>query len=216
MGDITPLDRPGDHAPTTTGLVLPDEPINVVYRVRPVGHDRRSSTTSSPTTDAGRLRAVGRPQPAARPNVRIIQLDSAPDFAPKTQAFNGSDQIAQYIASDAGMWSIGYDEFGYAKTYERHAGLGPERGRASGCCPTPRTSRPRSSGATLRPDLSQELSGVYTSPNPLAYPISAYSYIVTQCAPAGDRPTCKGAVPQRGRHRDARASGCATSPATAR
>jgi phosphate transport system substrate-binding protein len=40
--------------------------------------------------------------------------------------------------------------------------------------------------------LSQELSGVYTSRHPAAYPISAYSYIVTQCARAGDRPTCKG------------------------
>jgi phosphate transport system substrate-binding protein len=44
----------------------------------------------------------------------------------------------------------------------------------------------------LRPDLSQELSGVYASTNPEAYPISAYSYIVTQCAPDPQRPTCKG------------------------
>ena len=37
--------------------------------------------------------------------------------------------------------------------------------------------------AKLNPDLSQDLSGVYASANPLTYPISAYSYIVTQCAP---------------------------------
>jgi phosphate transport system substrate-binding protein len=46
--------------------------------------------------------------------------------------------------------------------------------------------------AQLRPDLTQELSGVYASTNPDAYPLSAYSYLVTQCSPSGDRPTCKG------------------------
>ena len=46
--------------------------------------------------------------------------------------------------------------------------------------------------AQLNPDLSQNLSGVYASSNPLTYPISAYSYIVTQCAPSPDRATCKG------------------------
>jgi phosphate transport system substrate-binding protein len=46
--------------------------------------------------------------------------------------------------------------------------------------------------ATLRPDLSQELSGVYASTNPAAYPISAYSYIVTQCSQSADRQTCRG------------------------
>ena len=49
--------------------------------------------------------------------------------------------------------------------------------------------------ATLRPDLSQELSGVYRSPNPEAYPISAYSYIVSQCA-GGRSPHLQGPVLQ--------------------
>jgi phosphate transport system substrate-binding protein len=56
--------------------------------------------------------------------------------------------------------------------------------------------------AQLRPDLSQELSGVYTSGNPDAYPISAYSYLVTQCANSGplgaQRATCKGAYGNAG------------------
>jgi len=123
--------------------------------------------------------------------VRILSLDQSPGFAPKTQAFNGSDQIAQYIASSTGMWSIGYDEFSYAINY--HATTARIQ-NASGAYILPYAQNISSAleGAQLRPDLSQELSGVYNSPNADAYPISAYSYIVTQCAVAGDRPTCKG------------------------
>jgi phosphate transport system substrate-binding protein len=44
--------------------------------------------------------------------------------------------------------------------------------------------------AQLAPDTSQNLTGVYTSANPLAYPISAYSYILVQCAPNAARATC--------------------------
>ena len=46
--------------------------------------------------------------------------------------------------------------------------------------------------ATLNRDLSQNLDGVYTSSNPLSYPISAYSYIITKCAANAQFPTCKG------------------------
>jgi phosphate transport system substrate-binding protein len=44
--------------------------------------------------------------------------------------------------------------------------------------------------AQLSPDTSQNLTGVYTSPNAAAYPISAYSYILVQCAPNAARATC--------------------------
>jgi phosphate transport system substrate-binding protein len=52
--------------------------------------------------------------------------------------------------------------------------------------------------AQLAADTSQNLSGVYTSTNPLAYPISAYSYILVQCAPTPARPTCTSAYPNQG------------------
>ena len=50
--------------------------------------------------------------------------------------------------------------------------------------------------ATLNADLSQNLDGVYTSSNPLTYPISAYSYIVTQCAITSSWKTCQGPLLQ--------------------
>ena len=39
-------------------------------------------------------------------------------------------------------------------------------------------------GAILYSDLTQNLAGVYTNPNPATYPLSAYSYFVAQCVPS--------------------------------
>ena len=124
-------------------------------------------------------------------SVRIIQLDSSPSFAPKSQAFQGSDQIAQFIASGQGLWSIGYDEFGYSKTYNAPSAW-VENAAGEWVLPYAENISAALESAALRPDLSQELSGVYNSGNPKAYPISAYSYIVSQCTNSPDRPTCKG------------------------
>jgi len=129
--------------------------------------------------------------------VRIIQLDSSPSFVPKSQAFQGSDQIAQFIGSGQGEWSIGYDEFGYSKTYDVPSAW-IENGSGQWVLPYAENISAALEGATLRPDLSQELAGVYNSMNPLAYPISAYSYIVTQCVESADRPTCNGAYSNSG------------------
>jgi phosphate transport system substrate-binding protein len=190
MGEISSWSDPqiaADNAPAR--LRLPDEPINVVYRAG------QSGTTALfydfvAHTEPGIFDAW-----AARnslpTDVRIIQLDSAPDFAPKTQALSGSDQIAQFVASDAGRWSIAYDEFGYAKVYGAPAAW-IENASHRWVLPYAENISAALDSATLRPDLSQELSGVYNSPHDLAYPISAYSYLVTQCESAGDRPTCRG------------------------
>ncbi|MGZ4715716.1 MAG: substrate-binding domain-containing protein, partial [Acidimicrobiales bacterium] len=188
MGYISRWNDPAISA-DNNGIVLPDQAINVVYRAG------QSGTTALfydfvQKTDPGEFAAW-----AARnqlpTNVRILSLDQSPGFAPKTQAFNGSDQIAQYIASNTGMWSIGYDEFSFAINYRATTA---RIQNASGAYILPYAQNISSAleGAHLNPDLSQELSGVYNSPNADAYPISAYSYIVTQCAPAADRPTCKG------------------------
>jgi phosphate transport system substrate-binding protein len=47
-----------------------------------------------------------------------------------------------------------------------------------------RELRVRLAAATLNPDLTQNLAAVYTDPQPNAYPLSTYSYLVTPCAPA--------------------------------
>jgi phosphate transport system substrate-binding protein len=193
-GSITNWSDPAISA-DNKGLVLPDQPITVVYRAG------QSGTTALfydfvAHTDPGLFNAW-----AARyglpTTTRIIQLDSVPNFAPKTLALTGSDQIAQYTASSQGAWSIAYDEFGYAKVYGAPAAWVQNQ---SGAYVQPYAANISAAltGAQLRPDLSQELSGVYTNADPLTYPISAYSYIVTQCANSADRPTCKGPYPNGG------------------
>jgi phosphate transport system substrate-binding protein len=171
------------------GLVLPNQPITVIYR------SGQSGTTAlfydfvqHVAPDVFNPWAAKYQLPT---DVRIIQLDGTPNFAPHTQALSGSDQIAQQVASPGGKWSIAYDEFGYAVTYGAPAAWVQN---ASGTYVQPYAQNISAAleSATLRPDLSQELSGVYESGNPEAYPISAYSYVVTQCARTGDRPTCKG------------------------
>jgi phosphate transport system substrate-binding protein len=177
------------------GLVLPDQPITVVYRAGQSGTtalfydfvQNQAPDIFNPWAAANRL-------PTA---TRIIQLDSSPGFAPKTLALSGSDQIAQYVASNAGKWAIAYDEFGYALTYGAPAAWVQNQ---SGTFVQPYAQNISSAltGATLRADLSQELAGVYNNPAADAYPISAYSYIVTQCKATGDRATCKGAYANPG------------------
>jgi phosphate transport system substrate-binding protein len=191
MGDISNWSDPAITA-DNKGIALPDHPINVVYR------GGQSGTTALFYDFVSHIAPdVFGPWAAKnqlRTNVRIIELQ--PGFAPKTQAYSSSDQIAQFVASGTGKWSIAYDEFGYAKTY------GDETAwidNASGKWVQPYAENISAAleSATLRADLSQELSGVYTSANPLAYAISAYSYMVTQCLP-GDRPSCKGAYTDPG------------------
>ena len=108
---------------------------------------------------------------------------------------SGSDTEANYIA--ANRWTIGYDEFGYAKVYNDNVAWVQN---ASGNWVQPYAVNISAAlqSAQLAPDTSQNLTGVYTSTNPLAYPISAYSYILVQCAPNSTRSTCTSAYPNQG------------------
>jgi phosphate transport system substrate-binding protein len=194
MGDIRTWADPAISA-ENLGLQLPDQPITVIYR------GGQSGTTALFYDFVQHMAPDIFASWAARnqlpTDVRIIQLDSTPGFAPRTLALNGSDQIAQYVAGPNGKWAIAYDEFGYALTYGAPTAWVQN---ASGNWVLPYAQNIASAllDAQLRPDLSQELSGVYNSARADAYPISAYSYIVTMCARAGDRPTCKGPYPNGG------------------
>jgi phosphate transport system substrate-binding protein len=193
-GDVAFWDD-AEIAADNLGLVLPHQPITVVYR------SGQSGTTALFYDFVGNVAPDVFGPWAARnqlpTNVRIIQLDSTPGFAPRTVALNGSDQIAQYVAGGSGKWSIAYDEFGYAVTYGAPAAW-VKNASGNWVLPYAQNISAALESATLRPDLSQELSGVYASANPEAYPISAYSYITTMCERTGDRPTCKGSYPNAG------------------
>jgi len=188
MGYITNWNDPAITA-DNRGLKLPSHPIRVVYRSSPSGttglfYDFIAHTNPGLFNSWAAKNGLST-------SVRIIDLTTAPNFTPLNLGLDGSDQIAQYVSSPGGTWSISYDEFGYAKTYGASAAW-VDNGGGKWVLPYAGNISAALNAAKLRPDLSQDLSGVYTSSDPLAYPISAYSYILTQCAASGSRPTCKG------------------------
>ncbi|HKA82573.1 MAG TPA: substrate-binding domain-containing protein [Acidimicrobiales bacterium] len=186
MGKISKWSDPAISA-DNGGIKLPDQNIEVVYR------SGQSGTTALfydfvQNMDSGTFRqwVADNRFPT---NVRLIALDSSPGFAPHTRGATTSDVMASTVAST--KWTISYDEFSYALIHGANVAY-VDNQSGSWVRPFAGNISAALESARLRPDLSQELSGVYTSRNPNAYPISAYSYLVTQCARAGDRATCHG------------------------
>ncbi|WP_244931708.1 substrate-binding domain-containing protein [Nocardioides sp. W7] len=96
---------------------------------------------------------------------------------------SGSDQVMNYIASNAGNGTIGYVEYAYPLDKDfpvvkvlNQAGYFVE--------PTEFNTAVALTKAKINEDkasqlyLTQILDGVYTNPDPRAYPISSYSYMV--------------------------------------
>ena len=191
LGDITYWDDSAISA-DNGGVVLPHERITVVCRTGQSGttalfYDFIAHT--DPTDYASWAQGNG-----YSTGSRILEVDNA--SSPQNMACqSGSDTEANYIA--ANRWTIGYDEFGYAKVYNDNVAWVQN---ASGNWEQPYAVNISAAlqSAQLAPDTSQDLSGVYTSTNPLAYPISAYSYILVQCAPNSARSTCTSAYPNPG------------------
>jgi phosphate transport system substrate-binding protein len=185
MGIINNWDDPAISA-DNKGLVLPNHPITVV------GRSGQSGTTAlfydfvQQTDPADYARWAA--QNGFNAGSRILEIDGGPGTS-SWQFYSGSDQEATSIAAPGGLWSIGYDEFGYAKVYNDNVAWIQN---ASGAYvqPYPDNITAALASAVLAPDTSQNLNGVYASTNPATYPISAYSYILVQCGPSGDRPTC--------------------------
>jgi phosphate transport system substrate-binding protein len=191
LGKINNWDDPAISA-DNGGVVLPNEPITAVCRTG------QSGTTAlfydfvahTDPTDFASWAA----QNGFSTSSRILEVDNA--SSPANMACqSGSDTEANYIA--ANRWTIGYDEFGYAKVYNDNVAWVQN---ASGNWVQPYAVNISAAleSAQLSPDTSQDLSGVYTSTNPAAYPISAYSYILVQCAPTPARSTCTSAYSNPG------------------
>jgi phosphate transport system substrate-binding protein len=186
MGIINNWNDPAISA-DNKGLVLPNHPITVV------GRSGQSGTTALfydfvQQTDPGDY-ARWAAQNGFNAGSRILEIDSGPGTG-TWQFLSGSDQEAQQIASPGGEWSIGYDEFSYAKVYNANVAW-IQNASGNYVQPYPDNITAALASAVLAPDTSQNLNGVYASTNPAAYPISAYSYILVQCGTSlGDRPTC--------------------------
>lgn len=196
IGTIT---RWSDPAISTTnkGIRFPDLPIRVVLRGNSSGttalfYDFIAKTLGAEFTARFTQFQCG----AADVRPVLIQC-TKPGFIPSTISFNDSDQIAQYVAGTTSLGSIAFDEFGYAKVYKTPTAW-IQNAAGQYVLPYAQNISAALESARLRPDLSQDLTAVYASASPTAYPISAYSYLVTQCATVTSRPTCKGSYPNPG------------------
>jgi phosphate transport system substrate-binding protein len=112
-----------------------------------------------------------------------------PDVNATQQQF--SDGVADYVAAPYNNGAITYVEYGFAKqrgfpvaSILNHAGYYTQ--------PTPNAVAIALQGATLNADLTQNLGGVYAHPDPRAYPVSSYSYMIVPTTTASPFTTDKG------------------------
>ena len=112
-----------------------------------------------------------------------------PDINAVAQQY--SDGVADYVAAPYNNGAITYVEYGYAK--QRSFPVASVLNKAGYFTqPTPQAVALALKTATLNSDLTQNLGGVYTSPDPNAYPVSSYSYLIVPTTTAKPFSTAKG------------------------
>ncbi|GAA1968380.1 substrate-binding domain-containing protein [Amycolatopsis minnesotensis] len=195
-GDITRWSDPAITA-TNGGKPLPDQPIRLVVRSGNSGttalfYDYIAHAAPGPYATFMQRSGMGKFLPDTRP----INLEGAGIAGYNMQFLANSSQIAEFIGGQ--QWTIGYDEFAYAKLYGVQS-VWVQNASGNWVQPYAENIAAALRGAHLRPDLSQELSGVYANGDPKTYPISAYSYVMAPCNPAPDRDTCRSGYTEQGK-----------------
>lgn len=106
-----------------------------------------------------------------------VPVSNYPDTG-NSIAQKGSDGIANYIANPVvGVGAIGYLESSYA--VQRNFPVVAVKNKSGKyVLPTSRNVSTALAKATLNSDRTQNLEGVYTNPDAIAYPISSYSYMI--------------------------------------
>jgi len=112
-----------------------------------------------------------------------------PDINATSQQF--SDGVADYVAAPYNNGGITYVEYGYAKQRGFPVASVLNKGGFY-TQPAPGNVAVALRGATLNADLTQNLLGVYTNPDPRAYPISSYSYLIVPTSTAPPFTAAKG------------------------
>jgi len=108
-----------------------------------------------------------------------------------SKAQNGSNGVANYVSASYGAGAIGYVEYAYAKRISFPVvSLLNQGGYFSQ--PTAGNVAVALTKARINPNLTQNLQSVYTNPDPRAYPMSSYSYMVVPTSTAAPFNTDKG------------------------
>ncbi len=165
---------------------LPNQGITAFYRGDPSGENFLLGDYILHTANAAELatfqQAASVPSTAGQPSTTwaVFPNGTPPNFA-SLVSVNGADAASQEPVHAPG--GISYVETAYAKNVGLPvASVVNTAGNA--IQPTAQNSVAALEGATLRPNLTENLSGVFDNRTANAYPLSAYSYFVTQCVPA--------------------------------
>ena len=167
---------------------LPNETITAFYRADPSGENYLLSdylAQTDPDLLAAFQQVASDPNPgtgasatwASFPNGTPAGTTQFPNLR-GLDAVNGADAASQGPVHVNG--GIAFVESAYAKNVDLPvASVVNEAGNA--VQPTAEDAAVALEGATLNPDLTENLSGVFDDTVGDAYPLSAYSYLVTQC-----------------------------------
>jgi phosphate transport system substrate-binding protein len=183
-GGINNWDDP-QIAALNPDIRLPNESITAYYRSDPCGEnyllgDYMLHTDPAPITAF--QKKAGVPTPAGTPSATWAEFSSGvPPGLEGLDGVNGADAASQGPVHTQG--GIAYVETAYAKNVGLPvASVVNQAGQA--VQPNAYNVAVALTDAILYADLTQNLGGVYTNPNPNAYPISAYSYLIAQCVPS--------------------------------
>ena len=168
------------------GDPLPNEPIIAFYRSDPAGENYLLADYFF-HVDPGPITAFQ--QEAQRPDHAghaVGHLGRLPQRRPPQPGHAGRGQWCRRSLAGApaepGRDLIRRDRLREERRFP--CGIGGQCRRSAACNRRRYNVAVALTAAILYSDLTQNLGGVYTNPNPDAYPISAYSYFVAQCVPA--------------------------------
>lgn len=192
-GVITRWDDPQIRA-DNPGITLPDELITPVVRADPAGTTAQFTAWLAAAQTAlwqSYCDKTGLAEPCGA-------VQSYP-ITPGIRAQAGSLGVSQYVAQSYGEGSIGYVQASYAQLagYPVAAVLNaagyyvaPTAGAVAVALGKDRIDDSRASPGYL----TGQLSGVYADPDPRAYPISSYSYLIVPTTTADGFTRAKGAT----------------------
>ena len=169
------------------GLALPARRIVPVVRSDPAGPTEQFTTWL-----ASQYPTIWNPY-CERAGRQLAHCGSASSYPlmPGMQAMAESAGLTGFVAQGSNDGAITYVEYSYA----RKAGLPVAKVLNAANYyvePTAGNVALALLAAKVRPDLTQDLSQVYSDPDPRAYPLSSYSYMIVPQARAANFGTDKG------------------------